>query len=985
MKYRLLAGAAAGCIVSFWTTVHFHFFATLYWGVFPLLLGIIPFAAALLTGRPLFAHLLPASLRRYLPAAAAAVTPAALFLLYEASSSMAFIDGTSGLQPLLLSVLLYAFGAGLPLDVVAAAEHDAGNSSGDRLPWLVMGAGFGSLLFSLLEGGLSLPLLYIIKVVAAGSLMLRFAKEREALIHAGNSAPAKGKKKSGAKTVLPLPAPWPLLQFLLPATLVFFLPFVLQTMAETPAFTDGALARMPAAVLIALGLGWLAGLLAARKGQGAHVGVASLIVGGALLANFAGSWLADWFPAIYEAYYAGADASFSTQLFSIHLLGGLFFTMLGLAQLYGNKSTVMPNWGLAASLLLGLVAWLALHELLSFVWTALGAAILLSVIALYALLHAFKRDILWAVMAVLFIAQAALLFTVQTEGFNNFFNPAGFEITADEHTPAGRMTLLQSRDYDDRFHAVFWNQQSALTQSSRAVQSDLHRMGHIPMLLAPKDAGVLVLGLGSSLTIEAVTYHNPASITCVEPQAAMLRLSQATASTSRPRPWLDGITLHNERIGAFLARSAERYDVIISAEPLASSAPEAALFTEDYFHSVAERLSDDGVFAQWLSVARMDLESMRPVINALLAVFPETEMWISSPDPENAMVGLVAAKKPFGASRPSQQRFEQLLGMSKDIRLHFLRCELGSFASLLSAYGTNRDGLQRLATGTESRGAFDPLALRGAPDPQKIFLDVHNILGSRTPPDRMLSALSDSVATLTSQLFQQRPLIMRARASALAGDDTAAVRICDEILVSNRANEEAGRVLGDVFLRQAAGYVGAEQFGPAVTLITRALQLVPVNTYLLRLLMIASFNIGDREAAGLSIDGIRRLDPSHAGFRDNQATIRARQGATDDALLLYENAITLDRRNEEFYCNMASFHYSQNRVWEAVRVLDQATEAAYYPAKAWYLRGLFYAEQGQIRYARESYEGYLKAASPIDPYREEVLRRLEELKKFEEK
>ena len=121
--------------------------------------------------------------------------------------------------------------------------------------------------------------------------------------------------------------------------------------------------------------------------------------------------------------------------------------------------------------------------------------------------------------------------------------------------------------------------------------------------------------------------------------------------------------------------------------------------------------------------------------------------------------------------------------------------------------------------------------------------------------------------------------------------------------------------------------MGGEQWGPALTLITRSLQLMPVNTYLLRLLMIASFNVGDREASGLSIDGLKKLDPSHAGFRDNQATIRAREGATDDALLLYENAITLDQSNEEFYCNMASFHYSQNRVWEAVRVLDQATEA----------------------------------------------------------
>jgi tetratricopeptide (TPR) repeat protein/spermidine synthase len=591
----------------------------------------------------------------------------------------------------------------------------------------------------------------------------------------------------------------------------------------------------------------------------------------------------------------------------------------------------------------------------------------------------------WTIMAVIWLAHLYPLFTMGTPGFDNFFNPTNFEIVSEERTPAGRMTLLISRDYDDRFHAVFWNQQQALTQSSRAVQSDLYRMGHIPMLLAAENARVLTLGLGSSLPIEAVTMHHPASVECVEPEAAMLRLSKATERTSRPRPWLKDVIYHNERIESFLLRATSQYDVILSAEPLAQSAPSPAVLTEEYFASIASLLTQQGIFAQWLSVARMDLDAMRPVIAALLAVFPHAEMWISSPDPEIAMIGIVAAKQPFTKDQPSAARFERLFTSSSELRLHFLRMEMGSFPSLLSAYGTNRTGLERLASGSSTEGLFQQIQLRTNQDPQNIFLDVNTLLSSRTPPDRMLAGQADSIRSLTSALLEERPLVMRAKASVLAGDDTSAFRMLDEILVRTPRNEEAARVLSDLFLRQAAGYVGAEKYGPAVSLISRALQLAPVNTYLLRLLMISSFYIGDREAAGLSIDGIKRMDPSHAGFRDNQATIRARQGATDDALLLYENAITLDARNEEFYCNMASFHYSQNRTWEAIRVLDQAADRAYYPAKAWYLKGMFYAEQGKIKFAREAYEAYLKAASPLDPYLTDVLQRLVELKKFKER
>jgi tetratricopeptide (TPR) repeat protein len=227
--------------------------------------------------------------------------------------------------------------------------------------------------------------------------------------------------------------------------------------------------------------------------------------------------------------------------------------------------------------------------------------------------------------------------------------------------------------------------------------------------------------------------------------------------------------------------------------------------------------------------------------------------------------------------------------------------------------------------------------------------------------------------------------VLRARVAAISGDDTTTVRMLGDVLRRAPLNGEVRRVLGDVMLRQAAGYVGAAQYPSAIALLNGALSLLPLNTYMLRLYMIASFNIGDREATGLAIDGIKRIDPSHAGFRDNQATIRAQQGATDDALLLYENAITLDQTNEEFFCNMASFHYSQGRAWEAIRVLDQATMRAYYTAKPWYLKGLFYAEQGRLSFATEAYEHYLDVASPIDPNRADVERRLEELKTKEAK
>lgn len=978
MKYRLLTGLAAGAACAFYAAVHSHFLPTLAWGAYPLLLGIIPFAAGLLSGRPLLLGALPDVPRRFAPLVLALVLPPVLYLLYGATDAFAFIGGGDGPLPLLFSTLLYAVAAGLPIDALTAAESslrgEKNAATGDRLAWLLLGAGFGYLAVSILTGSLGIPALWIAQFVLFLPLVIPFPAEQDA----DEDLLRKQERR------LRLPSPWNAARLLFPALLLFMLPFLLQAMAEIPAFGEGLQERMPAAVLIAIGLGWQAGLLTARKGYGIAVGIVALIFAAALLLNLSGAWLTDWFPAVYEDYYMGGDSGFEAQMFAMHLLGALFFGAAGLAHVRTPQSAPMPAGIVLLQLAAGLLLALFLRDAVYFTWILTGAAVLIALLSLYLLLRMAERSAATAVLAVLWLAHLALLADIGAPGFRNFFNPTAFRIVAEERTPAGRMTLLQSRDYDDRFHAVFWNQQRALTQASRAVQSDLQRMGHIPMLMAPERSRVLMLGLGSSRALEAVTMHEPASVTCVEPSAAMLGLSKATQETARPRPWLRGVQFHHERIEAYLSRIDEQADVIISAEPFAETGMEPALLTRDWFALIADHLTPNGIFAQWLPVAHLDLNAMRPVFTAALEVFPHAEFWITSPDPENAMVGIIASASPFGANQPSRARLERLLAASTDLRDHFLRIELGSYASLISAYGGDRAALEALAKDAAPYGLFDGIPRRLAADLQQTMLDVNALLTARSMPERLLRAADDSTRVLASMLFQQRPLVMRAKTAALAGDDSSAVRMLTKIVEQAPGNGEASRVLGDILLRQAAGYVGAEQYGPALQLLTQSLTLMPVNTYLLRLLMIAAFNVGDREASGLAIDGIRRLDPAHAGFRDNQATIRARQGATDDALLLYENAITLDPTNEEFYTNMASFHYSQGRIWEAIRVLDQATQRAYYPAKPYYLKGMFYAEQGRLTLAKESYEQYLQVASPLDPSRAEVPGRIEELEQFQE-
>ena len=987
MNYRFLPGGAAqglaaGAAAMFLAETVLRLFPNTFFGPFPLAMGMLPFAAAVLLRRPLLLGGLPTTLRRFAPPVLALLLPAILWGKYLLTGGLPLVDGTSSVLQFVWMLLIGAVFGGLTLDAVAANAADGPADTAWAGGGLAgMGAGFAIIVLT--QNALSLPQLWLLQA-ALTALTLIPAADASA-VAAGSPSKESVKRRQPSPRLLP--APGAVLRFAAPALAAFVLPFLLQTTAEIPLAGTTAPGLLLALLTAGAGLGLLTVHAWWQRVPADSPAGNSTVFAGVLaalaFALIAGGYWTGLFPDIYRAWYEGSDGP------GLLLPGlGLGLGMLGFTAAMTPRET--PASGkydgllLAASAMPGLLLGMLLRDTVPVHLAVLFLAVPALLAAAWEFVRWYRKTLASALLLALILLAGYMAFPKHQPEFRNYFDPTSFQITGDERTPAGRLTLLSSRDYDDRFTTLFWNQSAALTQSSRAVQNDLYRMGHLPMLMHAEGARVLLLGLGSALPLEAVKMHAPASVDLVEPQAAALQLVRTTYRTLRPWRQLEGVRKFNERIPAFLARGGETYDVIISAEPLAVPALDPALFTETYFRDARARLREGGFLMQWLPVARMDQDAMRRVFAAALSAFNHAQIWLSSADPESAMVGILATDAAPETLRPSAESLARLM-RDPLLRFHLQQIQLDRYGLVAACFGGGEDVLHSLAGDAEPYSLFDPVTPVTQRDLQAEVADVDRLLAARGNPAPLLATQPDSTRALAEAVFASRPAILRARVAALQGDDSSTVRLLGQELARAPLNGEVRRVLGDGLLRQAAGYVGTGDYATAVALLNGGLQLLPLNTYMLRLFMIASFNIGDREASALAIDGIKRIDPSHAGFRDNQATIRAQQGATDDALLLYENAITLDQRNEEFYCNMASFHYSQGRSWEAIRVLDQATQRAYYTAKPWYLKGMFYGEQGRLTFAREAFERYLDVATPTDPNRVDVERRLVQLRDTEEK
>jgi spermidine synthase len=155
--------------------------------------------------------------------------------------------------------------------------------------------------------------------------------------------------------------------------------------------------------------------------------------------------------------------------------------------------------------------------------------------------------------------------------------------------------------------------------------------GHLPALLAPpRAASALLIGLASGVSLGALVRHPFTRIDCIE-------LVPAVAEAAA---WFEGVSgapLRDPRVRLrlgdgrnHLRHASDRYDVIASqpTNPWVTGA--AALFTGEAFVAARDRLTEGGVFCQWLQGYALPREDLRRVVATFLEVFPSATLWEES-------------------------------------------------------------------------------------------------------------------------------------------------------------------------------------------------------------------------------------------------------------------------------------------------------------------------------------------------------------------
>ena len=213
----------------------------------------------------------------------------------------------------------------------------------------------------------------------------------------------------------------------------------------------------------------------------------------------------------------------------------------------------------------------------------------------------------------------------------------------------------------------------------------------LPVAVRPGARSMMLIGLGGGSAAADIP-PSIEQVDVVELSEAVVRANRAT-SGRRYRNSFDDPRIKlviNDARNA-LRLSAKKYDVIVSQPSHPWTAGASHLYTREFAELVHSRLSERGVFLQWVGEQFLDAELLRSVAATLCDVFPHVRLY----QPVDGSLLWVASDHPL---QPEQH---PRLALAEADAGYFYSLGLSSPTDLLGYLSVDDEGVKQLASSAD--------------------------------------------------------------------------------------------------------------------------------------------------------------------------------------------------------------------------------------------------------------------------------------------
>jgi spermidine synthase len=489
--------------------------------------------------------------------------------------------------------------------------------------------------------------------------------------------------------------------------------------------------------------------------------------------------------------------------------------------------------------------------------------------------------------------------------------------------------------------------------SSRGDMATQTLLAHFPMLFQKNPRAVMVIGLASGVTAGEVLCYPVEKLDVLEIN------DQVAAASKFFEPWNSHVLSDSrthliiQDARAHLQLTAQKYDVIISEPSNPWMAGLAALFSREFFALVNDRLTDEGIFVQWMHAYQMDWETIAMVGRTFAEVFPNSLLLNTAPSGGGNDYLLVGFKGQNGLNlkyadqkRADVQKSKNVV--LKDPRLLYRLLVSQNLPKLFGPGQIHTDNRPRLEfTAPKLMYSSDQLfpiyqRLR-SPKWTTLTPDTTNVIrqaakNADSQIDFAAYALSlhspfSGMLDLTQATANQKK-----RFFELFENHCAQYEVDCSIFTDNQLTQRCLAIQIDVIVKNmdrlpdlplSYGYLGtlySRQGRPAEAIVAyeKALQMNPFSAALHNNLGVALSEQGRVDDAIRHYKESLRIDPEYRQARYSLGFVLAKQGRKEEAIVHYTAGLETDSDPAQEHYRLGLIMVEQNWLAEAIDHFSEA-------------------------------------------------------------
>ncbi len=166
-------------------------------------------------------------------------------------------------------------------------------------------------------------------------------------------------------------------------------------------------------------------------------------------------------------------------------------------------------------------------------------------------------------------------------------------------------------------------------------------VGHLPYFFGRDVENACVIGLASGITAGAVTLHpESARIDLVELEPSIFEASHFfDEHNHRPLDDPRVVPIINDARNHMMLTPPGTYDIVVSEPSNPWLTGVSNLFTREFFELGKSRLTDDGIWSQWVQMYGMGTEEVRALLHTFSTVFPHVALFATIEDADLVILG----------------------------------------------------------------------------------------------------------------------------------------------------------------------------------------------------------------------------------------------------------------------------------------------------------------------------------------------------------